>query len=185
MIEFHSGTLVFRTSGGEKIPCLAEEVTVELVGGTASVLDPHLVRQASSAVLHYFKVELGRTEVTVGEFVEALTTVLRGFGLQVADPEPDSDSEPLRETDLRHLARRAGKGFELIFFAELQSTLRKRLAQTPGEIRFRGLRGCVKELTGAQRWGRRCDDLSDQIVDYLRRALTSLSPGGQWALWIR
>ena len=35
-------------------------------------------------------------------------------------------------------------------------------------LRFSGLRGAVKQLVGARRWGARCQDLKEQIVGYLR-----------------
>jgi hypothetical protein len=35
------------------------------------------------------------------------------------------------------------------------------------------LRGCAKQLAGAQRWGPRCEKMSEQIVDYLRHCLTA------------
>jgi len=35
-------------------------VTVELIGEAAAELDPELIRNAARAVLHYFKVEMGR-----------------------------------------------------------------------------------------------------------------------------
>jgi len=58
-------------------------VTVELIGEAAAELDPELIRMAARAVLHYFKVEMGKTAVSVGEFSRALAAVLRGFGLSV------------------------------------------------------------------------------------------------------
>jgi hypothetical protein len=35
------------------------------------------------------------------------------------------------------------------------------------------LRSCVKQLTGARRWGPRCQTLQDQIVEFLRNCFTS------------
>jgi hypothetical protein len=40
-------------------------------------------------------------------------------------------------------------------------------------LRFYGLRGCVKQLAGARRWSSRCDQIEEQIVEYLRRCLTA------------
>jgi len=40
-------------------------------------------------------------------------------------------------------------------------------------VRFRGLRGCVKQLAGAQRWSARCETMQEQIVEYLRGCLTA------------
>lgn len=85
MIKLHSDCLVFETPGGESIPCSAEAVSVELLGDSAAVIDPEIVRNAAAAVLHYFRVEQGRESVTVGEFMAALKTALRGVGLNLTD----------------------------------------------------------------------------------------------------
>ena len=172
MIQLKADCLIFQTANGEQIPCSAELVTIELIGEAAKSLDPDIVRNASAAVLHYFKNELGRNFVSVGEFSQALEQVLRGFGLTVTSEEKKS---PVRvaESDLRELACASGKGFELFFFFHLREEIRGRLDQSPQLIRFRGLRGCVKQLVGARRWSRRCQSLNDQIVDYLRACLTA------------
>jgi hypothetical protein len=83
MIQLNPDCLIFQTSNGEHIPCSAELVTIELMGETASLVDPEVIRNASAAVLHYFKHELGRTSVSVAEFSSALEKVLRGFGFDV------------------------------------------------------------------------------------------------------
>ena len=49
--------------------------------------------------------------------------------------------------------------------------MRRKLDLCPQVLRFRGLRVCVKQLTGSKRWTRRCQVLHDQIVDYLRTCL--------------
>ena len=63
MIQLHPDCLIFETSSGESIPCSAEVVTIELVGD--SKLDPEIVREAASAVVYYFRHELGRDNVSV------------------------------------------------------------------------------------------------------------------------
>jgi len=173
MIKLHSEALNFKTSDGEIIPCSAEEVTLELMGEAAQVVDPQLVRQAAMAVLYYFKQELGCTQVSVGEFSQALARVLRGFGLDVHEDDENSTGSKIAETDLGQLASESGKGFELVFFIRLRSALRDNLAASPELLRFVGLRRCVKELSGARRWSHRCECLSDQIVEYLRCGLSA------------
>ena len=181
MIQLHPDALFFKTSNGEVIPCSAELVTVEFIGDAKSVLDPQMVQNAAHAVLHYFKVEQGKNQVSVGEFAQALATVLRGFGIEVSnsDAAPQSgqalgpDLRPVAEADLRQLAFDSGKGFELLFFNRLRAELRCQLSQSPQVIRFKGLRGCVKQLAGARRWNGRCQQLNDQIVGYLRDCLNT------------
>lgn len=171
MIQLNPDYLVFKTAAGENIPCSVELVAIELMGDAISMVDPELIRNASAAVLHYFKTELGRHSVSVGEFSLALERVLRGFGINI---KADPNEEPIRvaESDLREVAAAAGKGFELLFFARLREEMRRKIDETPDVVRFKGLQGCVKQLVGAQRWSDRCQILSDQIVEYLRTCLS-------------
>ncbi len=171
MIQLNPDCLIFQTAQGENIPCSAELVTLELIGSAAEFLDSELIHNASAAVLHYFKVELNRHFVSVAEFSEALEKVLRGFGLTVKSCEEKTVTQRIEEADLRELATQSGKGFELLFYATLRGELQRKLSHSPEILRFKGLRGCVKQLAGARRWSHRCQELNDQIVDYLRTCL--------------
>jgi hypothetical protein len=174
MIQLKTDCLIFHTLDGEQVPCSAEWVTLELMGEGADMIDPEVVHHASAAVLHYFKHELQRQAVSVGEFAIALEKVLRSFGLSVyADypSQPPVKLAPPRvlESNLKDLASHAAsEGFELLFFPHLRRELKRQLDQSPNVLRFHGLRGCVKQLAGADRWNRRCQGLHDQIVDFLR-----------------
>lgn len=171
MIQLRTDCLVFETASGA-IPCSAEQVAVELVGESGDWLDPEVVRNAAAGVLRYFKDDLGRMTVTVGEFAEALARVLRGFGLAVVTEEnPPEEPTPTVELDLRRLARESGTGFELAFFGRLRHEVCARLQTPPRVLRFTGLRGCVKQLTAARRWCPRCRRLNDHIVTFLRQCL--------------
>ena len=83
-----------------------------------------------------------------------------------------ADAEPaflrVLESHLPDLMKSAGENCELFFFSHLRQELQRQLEQSPQIVRFNGLRPCVKQLAGASRWSRRCELLSDQIVDYLR-----------------
>ncbi len=113
----------------------------------------------------------------MAEFAAALEKVLRSFGLSVyADNESSSTptatataEQRVLDCNLQALASSAiGEGFELLFFPQLRQELQRQLQQAPHVVRFRGLRGCVKQLAGTPRWNRRCQNLNDQIVDFLR-----------------
>ncbi len=183
MIELHPDCLMFQMSDGEAIPCCAELVSVEMIGDDAGLLDPELVRNATRAVLHYFKVEMGRTSVSVGEFSNALASVLRRFGVNVKSTSAVLPRRIL-ESDLRQLAGQSGKGFELAFFPRLRDELRQQLIQSPQVVYFTGLRSCVKQLAGARRWTGRCQQLSDQIVEYLRQCLATEQSVGNCSLLV-
>ena len=178
MIALAYDCLLFETSSGESIPFSAEMISVELSGDGIGVFDPEFLKHAASAVFQYFKHDLGRVTVTVGEFAGALEKVLRGFSLESESSfpipmEPDSAAPRVLNSDLRLLACESGKGFELFFFPRLRDELRQQLLRDPEVLHFRGLRSCVKQLTGARRWSRRCQSLQDQIVEFLRNCFTT------------
>lgn len=181
MIRLRSDCLEFELSNGEKVPCSAQTVTVELMGTALDMLEPHIVENAAAAVLHYFRVELEKESVTLSEFTSALETALRGLGINVtcdaASPMTATNTpRVLRQADLRELATEAGKEFELGFFNRLRDTMRRTLSEQPTQVRFSGLRSCVKQLSGARRWSPRCQRLQDQIVEYLRGCLVQEQP---------
>lgn len=171
MIQMHEDYLFFETSTGETIPCSAELVAIELVGGEACKLDPELVRQAAYAVLHYFKNDLGRNCVSISDFSHALERVLIGLGVTVCSA---NDERPNSEVcDLRQIGADARNAFELAFFPHLRSELHTRLNNSPHLLQFQGLRACVKQMLGAKRWSCRCQELNDQIVEYIRQCFSS------------
>jgi hypothetical protein len=172
MIWLHSDCLLVQTTAGQTVPCSAEAVILELVGDAASGLDPELMRHAAQGVLHYFKAELQRDSVTVAEFAAALEQALTKLGLQLALPDSKAIQPRVVVMDLHRLAAEASVAFELGFFSRLRDEVRLRLREAPGVLRFKGLRGCVKELSGSRRWNHRCQSLNDQIVDFLRQCWT-------------
>ncbi len=184
MIQLHPDCLMFEMADGEAIPCAVDLVAVELMGEGAAGIDPDLVRNAARAVLHYFKVELERNSVSVSEFFEALARVLRGFGLTITSAHTVETPRRIFDSDLRQLASASGTGFELAFFPRLRDELNHRLTVAPDVIRFTGLRSCVKQLAGARRWTGRCQQLNDQIVEYLRHCLTTRPSAGPCSLMV-
>jgi hypothetical protein len=183
MIQLDSDCLFFKTPDGELFPCSAEVASVELVGEAKWLLDPELVQNAAEAVLYYFRHELGRDTVSVGEFSETLQKVLSRLGLDAQAEVTSQAPEP--ETDLQSLAQAAGKGFELAFFMRLREELHRHLATAPQKVRFTGLQGSVKTLLGARRWNERCRQLSDQIVAHLRQCFLAEGVEADCTLMVR
>lgn len=170
MILLRRDHLMFTLPNGESVPCSAQDVTVELIGEAVSRIEPHMIQEAATAVMHYFREELGKTFITVGEFACQLARVLRNFGLKVSAPENlETAASATRELDLRILAQAFGVSCELFFFREVRHELRRRSGDSQeGGIRVVGLRPCVKLLLGASRWSDRCQRLNDEIVSFLR-----------------
>ncbi|MGH7951671.1 MAG: hypothetical protein ACREFE_07095 [Limisphaerales bacterium] len=172
MIALSSKCLLFQLNNGESVPCSPEMISIEVIGNNDNLLDPEMLRHAAASVFHYFKNDLARETVTVGEFAHALEKVLRNLGLTLRAPLPLSELREI-ETDLGLFTRQSTDSLELFFFPRLRDALRAQLRQSPRVLRFRGLRGCVKQLAGARRWSARCETLRDQIVGYLRECLTA------------
>jgi hypothetical protein len=173
MIALQSDCLIFQLNNGESVPCSPEMISVELVGDSGGLLDPEVLRHAAASVFHYFKKELDRETVTVGEFAGALEKVLRRLGLTLSADGFEARPPETIETDLGLFANQSGDSLELFFFPRLRDELRAQLRQSPRVLRFRGLRGCVKQLAGAQRWSARCEKMQEQVVEYLRECLTA------------
>ncbi|HPC59685.1 MAG TPA: hypothetical protein PKX23_03420 [Verrucomicrobiota bacterium] len=172
MILLAQNCLVFETPDGG-VPFTPDMISVEVSGQDDHGFGPEFIEQAASAVFHYFKHDQGRLSITIAEFAEAMEKVLAGFSPAPPTPSNAAASPEVRESDLRQIARESGGGFELVFFPRLRHELRQQLSLAPRVLRFRGLRGCVKDLLGARRWTPKCRALQDQIVCFLRECLSA------------
>src|ERR1044071_3586511 len=148
MIALANDCLLFKTTNGESVPFSPEMISVELSGDGIGAFDPEFLKHAASAVFHYFKHDLGRLTVTVGEFAGALEKVLRGFGLKAEPMENNPDEPRVLTSVLRRLWCESGKVFELFFFPRLRDEMRQQLLLDPHVLHFRGLRSCVKQQIG-------------------------------------
>jgi hypothetical protein len=168
--------LLLQNAAGEYVPFTPEMVSAECAKQAACDFEPEFLTHTANAVCHYFKHELGRQAVTIEELSVAMTKALSGFSTAVLDGQEVDQAEESPELDLGRLAMEAGEGGELLFFPRLRHEIRRRLQHRPRILRLCGLRGCVKRLAGARRWGLRCRSLEEQVVSYLRQCL-SVEPG--------
>jgi len=181
MIALNSDCLLFQLNNGESIPCSAEMICIEVISSSESMVDAEMLRHAAASVFYYFKTELARESVTVGEFAAALEKVLRTLGLTIRSTGTELARE-ISISDLRVIAGESAESLELFFYPRLRDELRSQLRQSPRVLRFRGLRGCVKQLAGARRWSSRCEKMQMQIVEYLRSCLTAEPEQNECAL---
>ena len=189
MIQLRSDCLVFEVSGGDKIPCSAETVTLELLGDAAGQLDPQTVREAAAAVLHYFREDLGRETVTVAEFTAVLERVLRGLGFDVkasdnAPPPAPAPAERAVAADLGQLLAEAG-GRALDFYPRLRTRLEELLGEAPGTLHLHGLQRSARQLAARQRWCPATEAASDEIVHFVRAVWESAPEAAGRTLVIR
>jgi len=69
---------------------------------------------------------------------------------------------------LEHAARRAGNGFELAFFQELQAELEELREAGVEEVHFTGLHESIRIIRGHEAWDADCERLLDEIHGFLR-----------------
>lgn len=179
MIALHSNCLLFKLANGESVPCSADMISVEISEESRGLLEPELLQHAAASVFHYFREELKRDAVTIGEFSMALEKVLGHLGYPIHALTPPGQPAVPTSTDLRQLIRESGDSLELFFFPRLRDELRIQLRQTSRVVRFSGLRSCVKQLAGARRWSHRCEELQDQIVEFLRQCMNTENETGK------
>lgn len=131
MIALHTDCLLFQLTNGESVPCSAEMITVEIVGEVDGLLDPEMLQHAASSVFHYFKIELEREAVTVGEFSLALEKALHHLGYTIHAHDPGGLPGNISDTDLARLVSDTSDGLELVFFPRLRAELRSSFASHP------------------------------------------------------
>src|ERR1019366_1736637 len=120
MILLRSDCLLFQFKNGESVPCSAGTISVEIVGEVNGLLDPEMLRHAAASVFHYFKFELEREAVTIGEFSVALEKVLGHLGYTIHAGEPGSRPHEISEADLGLLARETSDNREMHETRELK-----------------------------------------------------------------
>lgn len=192
MIPRQSDYPEFSNSDSGEMLRIEGEIVVELAGKQNELPDRDLITQAVSAVIHYIRTDLMVDTIPVKDFSILLETVLEGFGYIVdtkvkngrTEKMDNGKPEPL-SVDLQKVVDDIGSGYELFFFNHLQQTVSKCLELNPKFIYLYGLQDCVKKLTGMKRWSYRCQNLSEDIVSFVREQFQSNNKGLNCALLIR
>lgn len=185
MIALRADCLLVAQAEGGFVPCSAEQLTLEIVGDGGGLIDPEVLQHAATAVIHYFREELERNTVTLAEFAAMLGRVLQGLGIMADVNAEGGRSELVRVADLRTLATDSGPTGELEFFQRLRTLLREQLAAAPGRLEIRGLRGCVKRLSGRKHWCPKCERLEAWILELIRGWFEQEIASGSTALVVR
>ena len=169
MIQLNPDCVMVELENGKALPCSVELLTVEMLGEKASWMDPEILQNICEAVMLYLRDELGKGSVPFHEFAQVLKDVLRGFGFEVCIPKKSHPSLPVRKTDLADWLGRQELGFDLMLFQRLREELTERLLEEPaGVLWIHGTHNCVKAHLGARRWSRKCQQLNDQLVAFIR-----------------
>ena len=105
--------------------------------------------------------------VATSELRQIVLTVLKMLGCEEIARAYQRGHQRV-EIRLDELAVQSGAGFELDFFQQLDTALAAVRNDAMRQVRVRGLRACVLQLRGAQRWGTGCRTMAEEIVGHVR-----------------
>jgi len=194
MIQLHHHALMVCHENGRIEPLLIEDLVARLARDAEPdpmEIEPWVLEIMVESVICHFQEELQRPQVSLKEFMDVTRTLLKSLSQEVI-----RKNQHAFQLDLLETARRCGTGFELEFFSEIRRFFARSAAGSSGcnpsgpfslageeeEKRERtlcitGLRHCAKFLSGRSRWGKRCAEVRDEIVAFIREEATRMSSG--------
>jgi hypothetical protein len=126
-----------------------------------------LAEHVAESVTTYLRDQREVTVLPVEQLTRAVQSVLQVIGYaevgQHFVPAPQKVCVSLLE-----LAREAGTGYELAFFARLERCIHELLRERNACFELLGLEPCVKLLRARKVWCRECDALREEIVSFTR-----------------
>ena len=129
-----------------------------------------------SGILSYLKNHYQEATIECGELIARIRRALTDVGLGIMANHVEHRSPPVR-INLPELVSQAGGSFELGFFQLLQERFRSASRHGVGEVVCTGLRPCVLQLAGRERWGQPCELLEHEIAAFLLAEVQLLPRG--------
>ena len=129
----------------------------------------------SESVSTFLKNDFEETILNVDGLEKAVKTVLLSIGYGDVAEKFETLPPPVR-ISLLDTARRAGEGFELLFFDLLGRQIEDALESGCCCLECCDLQPCVKILRRAKNWRRDCDGLRGEIVEFLRNRISKYPP---------
>lgn len=117
-------------------------------------------------VVHFLKVKYKGTVIAIGCLFDKIRNSLRDLGLDEMSKGLETITPPV-SLSLTDIARRAGSGYELVFYRLLAEKFQLAAAHGAEQVFCYGLRKCVKNLSGARKWCPRCERLAAEIKEFL------------------
>lgn len=128
------------------------------------------------AVIEYLKNRFPKNTITIEELYKKIETALSFMGCDDIARTLEIVPPPVR-ISLMDIAHEAGSGFELEFFRILREKLIDTERCGTSQIICCELRRAVKHLCGAGRWNSLCQDLAEEINDYIISELARTRSG--------
>jgi hypothetical protein len=181
MIQLHHQALLVECYDGKIQPLDMQEFVRELVGENpipSAALEPWMIERVVESIANHFHQDLKRDVISFSEILDVAKVLLESFFHENIEKQ-----KHLVRLDLFEIARRCGTGFELEFYSEIRRFLATGTPSSSNQTRLgepskgsslnravhiTGLRRCAKFLSGRRRWSKRCAQLRDEIVSFIR-----------------
>jgi len=132
--------------------------------------------ESIAAAVHVYASRCRKNAVILSrEISEIVASVLSMLGFDEISTAYAKD-ERRTAIHLSELAAADGAAFELEFFRQLDRALSVAANRQLAVLQLDGLRACVMQLRGAQRWTAGCRKFAEDIVEYVRERVTRLRP---------
>jgi len=132
--------------------------------------------ESIAAAVHLYATKCRKNSVIPSsEIAEIVASILSMLGFEDLSTAY-AGHERHTSIHLGDLARRVGAAFELEFFRQLDRALGVVGDQRLSVLKLDGLRACVMQLRGADRWTAGCRRFAEEIVEHVRERVARLRP---------
>ncbi len=136
------------------------------------------------AVIEYLRHRFPRNTITIEELYGKIERVLAFLGCDDIAQTLEIAPPPVR-ISLAEIALDAGDGYELEFFRLLGERIAESESSGTTQILCDGLRSAVKRISSAGRWNRECENLANEIAEFLASELARRRAGGELGLILK
>jgi len=169
MIPLEQDMVWVRDADGRLTPFAARRLAEAIYDAARQASSPAdwIAAPVAEAVAAYLTAREGDRVVAAGELRRIVLAVLGMLGCDEIARVYQRGHQRV-EIRLDELAVRSGAGFELDFFQQLDTALTAVRDDAMRQVRVQGLRDCVLQLRGTQRWGTGCRTMAEEIVGHVR-----------------
>lgn len=177
MIRPHMGIVWVKFEDGHMAPFDEQRLAMSIqhVAERAGHSDWWLAESVAAAV-HAYAVKCRSDGVIPSrEIVEIVVSVLSTLGFQKIS-QAYAGHEHSAAIHLSDLTAKKDAVYELEFFRQLDHELKAASNHRLSVMEVDGLRACVMQLRGAQRWNAGCRKLAEEIIEYVRERVARVRP---------